>query len=348
MPDMRANNVAPGDRPRRRRSAHPKLRVPVANVTSVADVKHLLHNPQAAAILSLMDPAPLADRIVEAFASMPAQLQAAARYVLARPNDVALLSMREQARQAGVTPTTMTRFAQRLGFSGYDEIRGIYAQAIRTGGPGFTSKASTQVANQKAKGERALAAEMLVSLSQQIARLGDAAALDRLVEAAMLLANARRIYCLGLRSAHPVAWHLTYVLSLIGEKAVLLDAVAGIGTDPVRAATQEDALFAVSVAPYARATVDIVHYAHQKGIPVVAATDSAVSPVAQVAKTAILVPTDGPSFFHTMTPAFVVGEILAALIAGRGGHQSLDALKRTEDQLAAFNIYWSPQLGRRT
>ncbi len=294
-----------------------------------------------------MDTATLADRIVDAFASMPVQLQAAARYVLDHPDDVALLSMREQARQAGVQPATMTRLAQKLGFSGYDRIREIHAHAIRTGGPGFSGKAGAQVATQKMKGERALAAEMLASLSQQITRLGEGTALDGLVEAAVLLANARRIYCLGLRSAHPVAWHLNYVLSLIGEKALLLDAAAGTGIDPIRAAAQDDALFAVSVAPYSRATVEAVHYAHAQGIPVVAVTDSPVSPLAQVAKATILIPTDSLSFFHTMAPCFVVSEILAALIAGRGGERSLEALKRTEEQLAAFNIHWSPQDGRR-
>jgi DNA-binding MurR/RpiR family transcriptional regulator len=295
-----------------------------------------------------MDSAALANQIVDAFASMPVQLKAAARYVLDYPDDVALLSMREQARQAGVQPATMTRLAQKLGFSGYDRIREIHAHAIRTNGPGFAGKAGAQVATQKMKGERALAAEMLASLSQQIARLGEGASLDGLAEAAMLLTDARRIYCLGLRSAHPVAWHLNYVLSLIGEKSVLLDAAAGVGIDSIRAATPDDVLFAVSVAPYSRATVEAVHYAHAQGIPVVAVTDSLVSPLAQVAKSTILIPTDSLSFFHTMTPCFVVSEILAALIAGRGGDRSLEALKRTEDHLAAFNIHWSPQDGRRT
>jgi hypothetical protein len=34
-------------------------------------------------------------------------------------------------------------------------------------------------------------------------------------------------------------------------------------------------------------------------------------------------------------------------VAGRGGEASLETLRRTEDQLAAFNIHWSPQDGRR-
>jgi DNA-binding MurR/RpiR family transcriptional regulator len=295
-----------------------------------------------------MDHAPLTAKIVDAFGGMPTQLQAAAKYILDRPRDVALLSMREQAKQAGVQPATMTRLAKRLGLDGYDAVRELYAQAIREGGLSFAGKAGAQVVSQKAKGERGLAKDIIATLTTHISRLSEADALDRLTEGAALLASAQKIYCLGLRSSHTVAWHLTYILSLLGERAILLDSVAGMGMDPIRSATDKDVLFAVSVEPYTRATVEVVQYAYRQGIPIVAVTDSAVSPLAQVAQTTVLVSTDAPAFFHTMTPAFVVGEILAALVAGRGGETSLEALRRTEDQLTAFNIHWSPQDGRKT
>ena len=53
----------------------------------------------------------------------------------------------------------------------------------------------------------------------------------------------------------------------------------------------------------------------------------------------ILVATDSPSFFHTMTPLLAVAEILAALVAGRGGAKALAALEHTEAQLSAFGVH---------
>src|ERR1700730_18019272 len=147
-----------------------------------------------------MDQGPLTERIIRSFDDMPAQLQAGARYVLDRPRDVALLSMREQARQAGVQPATMTRLAKRFGMDGYDEVRELYAAAVRDGGLGFAGKAGVQVISQKLKGDKALAADMLKSISAQIDGLATTESLDRLVSAARALAAARRIYCLGLRS----------------------------------------------------------------------------------------------------------------------------------------------------
>src|SRR5205823_4097881 len=167
-----------------------------------------------------MDHGPLADRIIKAFDTMSGQLQAGARYVLERPRDVALLSMREQARQAGVQPATMTRLAKHLGFPGYDAVRESYAAAVRGGHLGFAGKAGAQVRSQKLRGDWVAAAEMVESLTAHIGRLGRPEALERVVAAAEHLAAARRIYCLGLRSSHPVAWHIHYVLSLVGEKSV--------------------------------------------------------------------------------------------------------------------------------
>jgi DNA-binding MurR/RpiR family transcriptional regulator len=289
---------------------------------------------------------PLNASIVEAFDLLPAQLQTAARYMLDRPDDVALLSMREQARRAGVPPATMTRLAKRLGLDGYDNVRELYAGAVRAGTLGFAGKAGVQVEVQALHGERALAAEMATMLSRQIAALAEPAALDRLVDAASRLHEARRVYCLGLRSCHAAAWHFHYMLSLLGDKTVMLDDAGGTGLDAIRDAGTVDALLVASVEPYARATIEGARYAADRGVRVVALTDSEVSPLAQIANNTILVATGSPSFFHTMTPLLAVAEILAALVAGRGGAKALAALEHTEAQLSAFGVHLPRRNGR--
>jgi DNA-binding MurR/RpiR family transcriptional regulator len=199
-----------------------------------------------------MDRGPLTERIIETFDAMPAQLQAGARYVLDRPRDVALLSMREQARQAGVQPATMTRLAKRLGMDGYDEVRELYAAAVREGDLGFAGKAGVQVVSQKLRGDKALAADMLASIGHQIRELATPAGLERLVNAAKVLAAARRIYCLGLRSSHSIAWHLHYVLTLVGDRSVHIDGIGATGSDALARATNKDVLLVASVLPYMR------------------------------------------------------------------------------------------------
>jgi DNA-binding MurR/RpiR family transcriptional regulator len=292
------------------------------------------------------NPLPI-DEVVEAFDSLPPQLQGAARYVIDHPHDVALLSMREQARRAGVQPWTMTRLAQRLGFDGYDPFRARFADELRQGGLGFTGKAREQFARQTEVGGRALAAEMLATVSASIGKLGEAASLDALASAAERIHQARRVYCLGLRSSYPVAAHFAYMMSFLGDRAVLLDGGAGTGLDSLRHATSDDVLLAVAVAPYTRLTVELARHAAQRAVPVVALTDSAVSPLAGIAAEAITVPTESPSFFHTMAAAFAVGEVLGALVAGLGGDAAQAAIRRTDAQLSELGIHEIPPAARR-
>jgi len=293
-----------------------------------------------------MQDGPLAEKIVQAFEGMSEQLQVAARYLLEHPREVALLSMREQARQADIQPATMTRLAKHLGYAGYDEVRLLYADAMRSDGTGFAGLAAAQVKKQKLKGDRALAADMLDGVGAQVAALSRPAMLESMADAARRIERARRVYCLGLRSSHSAAWHLHYILSIAGKQSVMLDAVGGIGADALSSATPNDVLVAVSVLPYTRQTVEITEYAHSCDVPVVAITDSIVAPHALHAAVALIVPTESPSFLHTMSPGFVVAEILGALVAGRSGDAASAALARVDRQSAALDTHLKARVRR--
>ena len=293
-----------------------------------------------------MQTSPLADQIVQAFDTMSEQLQAAAQYVLNQPHEVALLSMREQARQAGVQPATMTRLAKHLGLAGYEDIRQRHADAMRGDVTGFAGRVGAQAKSQKLKGDQVLAADMLGGIAAQVSQLSQPQSLEMLVEAARLLGTARRIYCLGLRSSHSPAWHLHYILSLAGKHSIMLDAIGGIGADALGSASAEDVMVAVSVLPYTRQTIEIADYAGEASVPLIAITDSLVAPLAQLATCTLVVPTESPSFLHTMSPAFVVAEVLGALVAGQAGDAAGAALAAVDRQSAALNIHLKTRVKR--
>ncbi|MGN6550150.1 MAG: MurR/RpiR family transcriptional regulator [Pararhizobium sp.] len=274
----------------------------------------------------------LRSRLMAEFDAMPRQIKVAAQWVLDNPQDVALLSMREQARKAGVTPASMTRLAQRMGFEGYDGLRGVFAERIRRGEMKFSSKAEALVARRSNEGEDALAFDLADTLSRHMRTLAEPAVLDSVRAAVAVLTEARRVYVMGFRSSYPVASHFAYVHSLAGGDARLLDAPGGTGADRLRGAGPDDAMLAISVKPYTRAAVDLVDYALACGIAIVALTDSPVSPLVRRARTSIVVPTSSPSFFHTMTPAFATVEALAAMLAATAGEQALEAVREMERQ----------------
>ncbi len=286
-----------------------------------------------------METPPLADQIIGSFEGFSAEVRKAARFVIDNPRDVALLSMREQARRAGVQPSTMMRLAKQLGFDGYDSVRDAYADAMRNPVKGFAGKALDQKRLRDLDGDQGLAATILASLTRQLEAVSSPEVLTQLVDAATLIAGARTLFCLGLRASHPVAWQLHYILSLVGDKSILLDDGANTGSDRLRFGGGEDVLFAVSVMPYTQLTLNIADYAHSKGIPIVALTDSPVSPLARHASLVITTTTESPSFYHTMTPAFALAEILAVLVAGNGGDETLEALKQVDSYHSSLGTH---------
>lgn len=295
-----------------------------------------------------MTNAPLKDRLLELYDGMPTQLQAAAHWMLEHAGDVPLLSMREQAKRAGVPPTTMTRLAQRLGFDGYETVRTLYADAFRRNLADFAERAGELVERRRAQGEDALSVDMVQTTAAQVDLLRAPETLAALGKAARMIVEARRIFVLGLRASYPVAYQLAYECSLVGCEPRLLDGPGGLGLDPLNDAGPEDLCLAISVRPYTRITVDIAAYAERRGTKIVAITDSPVSPLAKIAMVTVFVGVESPSFFHTMTPAFAAAETLAALVAARSGDRSRAALSKRELQFEALDTFILPRAGTRS
>ncbi len=273
------------------------------------------------------------------FGALSPQLQEAARWVIDNPADVALLSLREQARRSGVAPVTLTRLAQRFDLKGYDDIRRLYADAVRKRPESFHGRAQELLARHGSGGDAALARDIFAALGQHLQSLSAPDAIARLTEATEVLAGADRVYCLGQRSTFAVAFIFHYVRSLFGSKSVLVDGPGGTGRDALRTLGRKDVLLAVTADPYVRETVETARYVKTRGARVVAVTDSDLAPIASLADGVVLIGTESPSFFHTMTPAFAAVECLAALVAARRGKETLSALAESEQQLAAFNTY---------
>jgi DNA-binding MurR/RpiR family transcriptional regulator len=290
---------------------------------------------------------PLEALLTDRFDSLPAQMQAAARWLISHPLEVALLSMREQARRAGVPPATMSRIAKRLGFDGFEALKAVHAKLIREPGPSYQSKAQKLMSRQKGHREGPLIVEMLQAFAHQFDALAGGPFTTSIEEAAETLSNAGRVFCLASRACFSVAFLYHYIRSLVGADSVLLDSAGGTGVDALRTATSDDALLAISVSPYTRQTLDAALFAAERSARVVAITDSVLSPLARMADTAIIIPTETASFFPSMTPALAAAECLAALVAVKRGEPALAALAESERQLSAFGAYLTIPSSRR-
>ncbi len=290
-----------------------------------------------------MDYSALSQAIADGFPGLSPQLQRAARHVLDRPDDVALMSMRGLAAKAGVHPTTMVRLAKHFSFESFNDFRAPFQKRLR----GHTSDYARRARQlqTRAGGAQDLVADVMEKGLGNLRHSFEINGAERFTAAAETILSGARVFVAGLRSCYPVAFYFHYVYRVFRDNAVLLHGHGGTFTDELRSFTKQDVLVAVSFDPYSRETVAAVDFAHRAGGSSVVITDSLVSPIARQAKQVLLIENESPSFFHSVAPAMAATEALMALMVARGGKSALDAISDSEAHLERINAYWKRAAG---
>jgi DNA-binding MurR/RpiR family transcriptional regulator len=280
-------------------------------------------------------PAALAT-LAQRFPDLPPRLQRAARFVADNPDQVAVRSMREIARRAAVAPATMVRLARALDFDDYDDLRDVFIRRVEAQATAHAARAQKLQATERdgpRLGEHLAAA--------QVAAIHSAAANPEAAITAFVrqIATARTVAFLGMRASHAIAFHFAYVYGLLRDNGRLIDDRGGALHDHVARLARGDALIAISLAPYTRATVDAVEAAERRGATILALTDSTLSPIARPARHTLLFRGSGPSFFSTMVGALALTELLVARLAASGGRAVIARLERTDEALREAGAY---------
>jgi DNA-binding MurR/RpiR family transcriptional regulator len=280
------------------------------------------------------------ERIHRSFDALTPELRRAARWIADHPGEAGLLSMRQQAKSAGVSAPTMVRLARALGFGDYTTFRRPFQEALAGRSIDFGRRAT---ALQSAP-EGARLARLAESLGrsqvedvQSVLQLNTHSQIEAVVDA---ISGARRVGFLGVRASFAVAYHFRYAYNLIARNGVLFDGLAGTVLDQADALGRGDALVAISQAPYSAPTVEAVDAAAARGVTIIALTDSVVSPLARRAKHALRFRADSVSFFHSMLAPMALVELLLARLVAKGGKAVLKRLDEVERRLADHHAYW--------
>jgi DNA-binding MurR/RpiR family transcriptional regulator len=245
---------------------------------------------------------------------LPGRLQQCADHILARQDAIALSTVAQMAKGAGVPPSAMMRFCRAMGFSGYTQMQGLFRSALSRPAPDY----ATRLARLKAGGAdrpAALVAEFVEAGRQSmevLARDLDEIALDQSVT---LLSHARTIHLVGYRRSFPVASYLAYVFDKLGISAILHDGVAGL--DHGSSLRPGDALLAITFAPSSDETLALAHQAKAKGLPVVILTDPPKSRLAPLADALLTVTEIDFGAFRSLSAAIALALGLAVAVAAR-------------------------------
>ncbi len=250
----------------------------------------------------------LARQITEAYPTLPDRLQGIARYVLGNPDAMALSTVAEIAREAGVPPSAVIRFANALGYSGFTELARIYRERLVARSATYRERIEQL---RRTGGDQGHVLPQLVDSSiRELERLREHLDPARLRTAAEAVLEANAVFLLAQRRAFPVAAYLAYGLAQLELPAFLLDSVAGMLKQQARMIRRGDVLIAASFRNYTQEVVDAAEAARDAGATVIAITDQPVSPLARSARTTLLVGDDPTVQFRSLVAPLCAAQAL--------------------------------------
>lgn len=258
--------------------------------------------------------------IHDRYEDMSKSYQKIAVYLTQNPNDVAVLSVNAIADRCGVHASSFVRFAQALGYDGFKDLQALFQKRLSTAAPGFEARIKALESELGARADRSELGFLRDLVVRDIASLQDMLteiAPESLVEAVSLLEKADCVFLIGQLRSTPVVELLRYVLTMLGKRCVLLDAAGGLTTHMARAIRRTDVLLAVSFRFYANEVVNVVEEAGRNGIPIIAISDSTLSPLAKSARVLFAVPEHEYTFSRSLAAPMCLAQALTVALAAR-------------------------------
>ncbi|MDQ6628015.1 MAG: MurR/RpiR family transcriptional regulator [Pseudomonadota bacterium] len=225
----------------------------------------------------------LKDAISRAYPTLSPQLQRLSRFAIEKPHDLALGTVAAIAQANAVQPSSMIRFANALGFSGFSQMQQVFQSHLVERSTPRSAPYRERIAQMKKGGpastEGGVLHRFVGEATLELQQLEDHIDAKRLAAAAALLATAAQIHVLAQRRAFPVACYLAYALSQLELRVQLLDGLGGMLGEFAHGIRAGDALLVASFRNYTPAVVEMAAACRARGVSVLAITDSALSPL---------------------------------------------------------------------
>ncbi|MDR5859701.1 MurR/RpiR family transcriptional regulator [Halomonas eurihalina] len=246
------------------------------------------------------------------------------------PQQAAVSSISDLAERLGVSPSTLSRLAQRLGFEGFTGLQAVFRRNVTEGKSFYSDQVSRLL---DGEGNDDGQARLSRLGRQECANIGDmVAGVDGevFVQAATALVEARRVRVHGMRQFASLASFMAYGLGMLRPDVAPLDAARHGVADALAQLDEGDVLVVASCFPYTPSVLATAEVAARQGIRLIALTDSTSSPLAKVAHYTLPVPNHSLFFSNSMCAFMLLAEGLLSEAASQLGDAGLAALKRRE------------------
>ncbi len=262
-------------------------------------------------------------------------------YILANDEEAIFLTIQELSQRVKVSVATVVRLAKALGYTGFPEFQ----QELRVL---FREKLTTVSRLQKAARRETGAENVLVKIFQQdienITETMKQVSVDDFRNFVEALNIAKRIVIIGLRSAHSLAVLMGVALEFLQRDVWIVTPGIGDMWDRLLGLRKDDVVVGICFPRYTKETVEVLRFAHEKGIQTLAITDSPISPLARYAECILPARCKMDSFIESFTAAL---SLINAIVTAAGVYRK-DATMNSLKTLEAFwqdrRIYYEKEM----
>lgn len=258
-----------------------------------------------------------------------------AKYILENYDKVAFMTAAKLSEEVGVSESTVVRFANALGYSGYPKLQEALEELIKN--------KLTTVQRVEMIDENKSDSEILYSvLKSDITNIKNTIeCIDEKVfeDTAKKLINAKKIYVLGIRSSFAIAQYLGFYLDMVLDNVQIIRVDMADVFDQIVRIDKDDVLFVISFPRYSRKAYQTSMYAKERKANIISLTDSVYSPVASLADNVLLVKNNMTSFVDSLVPAFSVVNALIIAISKKEKTKVKNHFINLENMWDKFSVY---------
>lgn len=255
---------------------------------------------------------------------MTPALRRVADYILKNPVDTSFMTLDQLSLQAGASTATVMRLSFQLGYSGYSDFQRDLQELLRD----RVAPTTRLEVSKKSLKHSSLLASCADNHIDNLKSMMGFLTKEVIDECVGLIAQARNIYIVGIRSSFAIAYYLHQTLNQITGNCVLLEADSGNIVDEIINISPADLVIGITMPRYSRSTVETLKIVKQFGPKIMVITDGYGSPLAPLAD--LLLPCSVRSLaFHNSIagPTFLVDFLITSL--------ALALPQRTKERLDA-------------
>ena len=259
-----------------------------------------------------------------------------ANYILQSYDKAAFMTASKLGKTVNVSESTVVRFAAELGFDGYPSMHKTLQDMIRNK---LTAIQRVEVSKERI-GNQDVMTMVMQSDIEKIRMTLDETDQVSFNQAVAAIANAKRIYVLGVRSASVLANFISFYFRFMFDNLVSVDtsSISEVFEQIVHISA-DDVFIGLSFPRYSKRTIKAMQYAKDQGAKVVAITDSKVSPLTKIADVSLLAKSDMASFVDSLVaPLSLVNALIVAISREKAVHLE-SSLNRLESIWEEYDVY---------